>query len=185
MAVSTGNVGCRGALMLGPRGGQLLYTAGMTVASEVGSGAAASGSGRIPALNWGDAHRTVIQLRYGDLDAMGHVNNARYAEFLEVARMDLSRALDLRDADDRSVLARLELDYVRDIRLGQEVVIETLIERVGRTSWTGVARILADGVPCAFARSVQVRVDDQGVPAVIPAGMAGRIAPVMVRAAGS
>jgi len=164
---------------------ELLYTAGMTVASEVGSGAAAAGGGRIPALNWGDAHRTVIQLRYGDLDAMGHVNNARYAEFLEVARMDLSRALDLRDADDRSVLARLELDYVRDIRLGQEVVIETLIERLGRTSWTGVARILADGVPCAFARSVQVRVDDQGAPLAIPAGFAGRVAPVMVRGAGS
>ena len=62
-------------------------------------------------------------------------------------------------------------------------VIETLIERVGRTSWTGVARILADGVPCAFARSVQVRVDDQGLPAVIPPGFAERIASVLVRAA--
>ncbi|GAA0506208.1 hypothetical protein GCM10008937_12590 [Deinococcus depolymerans] len=145
---------------------------------------AVGNGGRIPALNWQDAHRTVIQLRYGDLDAMGHVNNARYAEFLEVARMDMSRALDLRDADDRSVLARLELDYVREIRLGQEVVIETLIERVGRTSWTGVARILADGVPCAFARSVQVSVDAGGVPAVIPASFAARVARVTVRAAG-
>ncbi|MFT2720794.1 acyl-CoA thioesterase [Deinococcus sp. A31D244] len=154
----------------------------MTVSTDAVPAGAASPT-RIPALNWGDAHRTTIQLRYGDLDAMGHVNNARYAEFLEVARMDLSRALEVRDADDRSVLARLELDYVRDIRLGQEVVIETLIERVGRTSWTGVARILADGVPCAFARSVQVRVDDQGLPAVIPPGFAERIAPVLVRAA--
>ncbi|GGR72594.1 hypothetical protein GCM10008959_37620 [Deinococcus seoulensis] len=160
-----------------------LYTVGMTVSTDaVSTDAARTAHPRIPALNWRDAHRTTIQLRYGDLDAMGHVNNARYAEFLEVARMDLSRALAVRDADDRSVLARLELDYVRDIRLGQEVVIETLIERVGRTSWTGVARILADGVPCAFARSVQVRVDDQGQPAVIPPTFAERIAPVLVRA---
>ncbi|NTY01049.1 thioesterase family protein [Deinococcus sp. JMULE3] len=135
---------------------------------------------RFPALNWGDASRSVIQLRYGDLDAMGHVNNARYAEFLEVGRMGLSREVG-GQADDRSVLARLEIDYVRDIRQGQEVAVDTLVERVGRTSWTSVALILADGVPCAFARSVQVRVDEAGRPAPLPDDFAARVAHRSVR----
>ncbi|UBV42439.1 acyl-CoA thioesterase [Deinococcus taeanensis] len=138
-------------------------------------------SSRFPALNWADASRTIIQLRYGDLDAMGHVNNARYAEFLEVGRMALSHELGADDADDRSVLARLEIDYVREIRQGQEVAVDTLVERVGRTSWTSVALILADGIPCAFARSVQVRVDEQGTPRALPAAFAAQVARRSVR----
>ena len=138
-------------------------------------------AGRIPALNWQDARRCTIQLRYSDLDAMGHINNARYAEFLEVSRMDLSAALGIRDVDDLSVLARLELDYVGELRLGQEVVIESLVERVGRTSWVVVSRFLADGVPCAFARSVQVSVDEAHTPRPLPPGFAQRVAAVLVR----
>ncbi|WP_295821057.1 thioesterase family protein [uncultured Deinococcus sp.] len=137
--------------------------------------------GRIPALNWQDARRCTIQLRYSDLDAMGHINNARYAEYLEVARMDLSAALGIRDVDDLSVLARLELDYVGELRLGQEVVIESLVERVGRTSWVVVSRFVADGVPCAFARSVQVSVDEAHAPRVLPPEFAQRVASVRVR----
>lgn len=138
-------------------------------------------SGRIPALNWESAHRCVIQLRYSDLDAMGHVNNARYAEYLEVARMELSRELELTDVDDRSVLARLELDYVAEVRLGQELVVESLVERLGRTSWVVASRFLADGVPCAFARTVQVSVDEAHQPRPLPESFPARVARVRAR----
>lgn len=141
-----------------------------------------SAGGRIPALNWQDARRCTIQLRYSDLDAMGHINNARYAEYLEVARMDLSAALGIRDVDDLSVLARLELDYVGEVRLGQVLVIESLVERVGRTSWVVVSRFVADGVPCAFARSVQVSVTEAHEPRVLPPEFAQRVAARLVRA---
>lgn len=137
-------------------------------------------AGRVPALNWPDAHRCVIQLRYSDLDAMGHVNNARYAEYLEVARIALSEELNLGDVDDLSVLARLELDFVAEIRLGQELVIESLIERLGRTSWVTVSRFVADGVECAFARSVQVSVDEAHQPRALPGDFAARVAGVRV-----
>ena len=138
-------------------------------------------AGRIPALNWADAHRTAIQLRFADVDAMGHVNNARYAEFLEVARMDMSAALGIQGDDDRSMLARLELDYVREIRLGQTVFIESLVERVGRSSWTVAARFVADNVPCAFARSVQVRVNANHIPEALPGRFRELIQPLLAR----
>lgn len=137
-------------------------------------------AGRIPALNWGAAHRVSIQLRYSDLDAMGHVNNARYAEYLEVTRVQMSRDLGLREVDDLSVLARLELDYLGEVKLGQELVIESLVERVGRTSWTVVSRYLADGVPCAFARCVQVSVDGARQPEPLPDWFRERVAPILV-----
>ena len=138
---------------------------------------------RIPAHNWADAHRTAIQLRFADVDAMGHINNARYAEFLEVARMDMSVALGIDGEEDHSVLARLEIDYVREIRLGQAVVVESLVERVGRSSWTVAARFVADGRPCAFARSVQVRVNAARTPEALPEGFVTRVQPLLARPA--
>lgn len=141
----------------------------------------AAPAGRIPALNWHDAHRCEIQMRYGDVDAMGHVNNARYAEYLEVARMAMSRELDLGEADALSVLARLELDYVSEVRLGETLVVESLVERIGRTSWTVVSRFTADGRPCAFARSVQVGIGEDRRPKPVPESFLQRVEHLRVR----
>lgn len=142
---------------------------------------AGQSNARIPALNWEEAHRCEIQLRYGDVDAMGHVNNARYAEYLEVARMQMSRDLNLGDVDHRSVLARVEIDYVGELRLGQRIVVETLIERIGRTSWTAVSRFLGDDVPRGFARTVQVSVDEAHRPRPLPENFSAQVASLLVR----
>ncbi|CAM3573620.1 acyl-CoA thioesterase [Deinococcus frigens] len=153
----------------------------MTVPPSPAPTSPALSGGRIPALNWHEAHRTDIQLRFADVDAMGHVNNARYAEFLEVARMDMSAATGIQGDDDHSMLARLELDYVREIRLGQAVFIESLVERVGRSSWTVAARFVADNVPCAFARSVQVRVNAEHIPEALPGRFHELVRPLLAR----
>lgn len=111
-------------------------------------------------LEWSRAHRTSIQMRYSDTDAMGHVNNAVYVQYLETARVVMMRDLQGGTDELRSVVARLELDYAREIKLNQEVVVESLVERLGGKSWTVISRILADDRPCAFARTVEVRVNE-------------------------
>lgn len=118
----------------------------------------------LAALDWSRAHHAEIQMRYGDLDAMGHLNNAVYVQYLETSRILLMRDLGVSEQDDRSVIARLELDYRHEVRWGQQVGVDSLIERVGRSSWTVVSRLTADGLPCAYARTVQVRVDAQHRP---------------------
>ena len=153
----------------------------MTLPSSPAPVPPAPSASRIPALNWHQAHRTAIQLRFADVDAMGHVNNARYAEFLEVARMDMSLSLGIQGDENHSMLARLELDYVREIRLGQDVFIESLVERVGNSSWTVAARFVADNVPCAFARSVQVRVNEDHIPEALPERFHEMIKPLLAR----
>lgn len=119
------------------------------------------------ALNWTAAHRTPIQMRYSDTDAMGHVNNAVYVQYLETSRVVMMRDLQGGDDQVRSVVARLELDYGLEVKLGQEVVVEALVERLGRKSWTIISRIVADGVPSAFARTVEVRVNDANEPVAL------------------
>ncbi|EYB66498.1 thioesterase superfamily protein [Deinococcus phoenicis] len=134
--------------------------------------------------DWARAHRAEIQMRYGDIDAMGHLNNAVYVQYLETSRVILMRELGVPDRDDRSVIARLELDYRREVLWGQTVAVESLVERVGRTSWTVVSRLTADGVPCAFARTVQVRVDAGHRPEVLPESLRAAFAPLLARPLG-
>lgn len=132
----------------------------------------------LAALDWSRAHRAPIQMRYGDIDAMGHLNNAVYVQYLETSRVVLMRDLGVPDRDDRSVVARLELDYRREVRWEQAVTVESLIERVGRTSWVVVSRVLADGEPCAYARTVQVRVDERKRPQEVPDFIRAALAPL-------
>ncbi|GGR01927.1 hypothetical protein GCM10008957_13510 [Deinococcus ruber] len=112
-------------------------------------------------------------MRYSDTDMMGHINNAAYAQFLEIARMDYLDALlppGVRPA--AVVLARLELNYRREVHLGQRVEVLTALTQVGRSSWTYAFQILADDVVSADGSSVQVHVDaDTRRPAPLPPEM--------------
>lgn len=138
------------------------------------------GAAALAGLDWSRAHRTPIQMRYGDIDAMGHLNNAVYVQYLETSRVILMRDLGVREQDDHSVIARLELDYRREVRWGQTVEVESLVERVGRTSWTVASRLLADGEPSAYARTVQVRVDADHRPEPLPERVRSAFAPLLV-----
>lgn len=120
-------------------------------------------------------------MRYSDIDTNHHVNNGRYGEYLENARIMLMRDIGLWARGERTVLARMELDYVQEIRAGQALIVESLIERLGRTSWTVVARILADDVPCAFSRAVLVRVNPQHQPEPLPEWAREALSTLLVR----
>ncbi|GHF79454.1 MULTISPECIES: acyl-CoA thioesterase [Deinococcus] len=149
--------------------------------SETSAPPAAPDRTRMPDLNWSDAHRAQLQMRYSDIDTNHHVNNGRYGEYLENARIQLMHDVGLWGEGERAVLARMEMDYVQEIRWGQALVVESLIEKIGRSSWTVVARILADGMPCAFARTVIVRVNAEHRPEPIPDGVREALRPLMVR----
>jgi acyl-CoA thioester hydrolase len=64
-----------------------------------------------------------IQVRWRDLDAFGHVNNATFASYLEIARTEAWIALfGGRDAlQIPFFVKRLEIDYRRPVALGDEV----------------------------------------------------------------
>ena len=110
----------------------------------------------VGALDFSAAHGCDIQLRFSDTDQMGHINNAAYAMFLETARLNLTASLGLSQL--KVVLARLELDYRREVKLSQQVRILTVVTHLGTSSWSYASRLLADGVVALEARSVQVQV---------------------------
>ena len=102
-------------------------------------------------------HRTDVQLRFADTDALGHVNNASFATFAEIARLDFLQRL---GGSVRSlILASLHLDFRRQIKLGDSVYVETWVEKVGSSSVTLTQRVCANGENAADVKSVVVYFD--------------------------
>jgi hypothetical protein len=75
-------------------------------------------------------------IRFGDLDRQGHVNNAVFATSFESGRVGL-----IYDAENgpqvpgaTSVVVRLEIDFLRELRWPGTVEIGTAVAEIGRSS---------------------------------------------------
>jgi acyl-CoA thioester hydrolase len=82
-------------------------------------------------------HRTPLQVRFRDTDAFGHVNNAVFFSYIELARIRyLLDVLEPAEPFERMplILARVELDFRSPIMFGEEVEVETQVDRIGRSS---------------------------------------------------
>ncbi len=83
-------------------------------------------------------HEKRVEIRWSDVDAYMHVNNAVYATYLEECRDEwIDRAVGgAGDAWDY-VLARVAIDFRRELRLeDEEVVVTCTLERIGNSSLT-------------------------------------------------
>src|SRR4051812_35956411 len=103
-----------------------------------------------------------IALRWRDMDMLGHLNQAVYHEILEEGRAALIRSLG-RERRFPFVLARVELDYLHEVRHRDEHVdVRTFVERVGGKSVTvGHEVTLPDGTAAASGRSILVAWDPE------------------------
>jgi acyl-CoA thioester hydrolase len=106
--------------------------------------------------------RLRIPLRWRDMDMLGHLNQAVYHELLEEGRGALVALLPGGEHFE-FVLARVELDYRREVRREDEHVdVTTRVERVGRTSIAVAETItLADGTVAAEGKSILVAWDPE------------------------
>jgi acyl-CoA thioester hydrolase len=84
------------------------------------------------------AHEKRLEIRWRDVDAYQHVNNAVYATYLEECRDEwVERTLgEAGDAWD-FVLARVAIDFRRELTLeDEEVVVSCRLDRIGNSSIT-------------------------------------------------
>ena len=102
-------------------------------------------------------HRVEIQVRFGDTDAMGHLNNTSFASYAEAGRLAFVAMFG--EVVQSLILAHMAIDFRRQVRFGESVAVETHVERVGTTSITLHQRILADGSVAADVKSVVVYFD--------------------------
>ena len=113
----------------------------------------------------GVAVETPIQIRWGDMDALGHVNNATYLAYLETAREPFFEAVAGRTQFTGFLFRRLEIDYRSPVVFEDgELRVAVALESIGTSSFTTRERMVAgsDGRLVAEARAVSVHLDESG-----------------------
>ena len=105
--------------------------------------------------------RTTHTIRHGDLDAQRHVNNTVFASFFESGRVQLIRHPEhgLHLPGTTFVLARTEIDYLRELHYPGTVEIGTGIAQIGRTSFTFAHPLFDRGLCAATGRATMVLID--------------------------
>ena len=101
------------------------------------------------------------RVRFRDLDAMGHVNNALFLTYIESARVaflqDLGAAPTLEDMS--IIVARIEIDFRAPVGFGEDVDISVRASRFGGKSFDLDYELRVGGAVVAEAKSVLVAYD--------------------------
>ncbi len=102
-------------------------------------------------------HRYDLLVRWSDLDSYGHVNNVKYYDYLQEARIALIAATLGEEGSGQWLVVRQDLEYRRpiDFRTTPYAVV-TAVAEVGNRSVTLAAEIRDDTTTYATARTVLV-----------------------------
>jgi acyl-CoA thioester hydrolase len=130
-------------------------------------------------------HTMEIKVRFGELDAYGHVNHAVYLAYLEAARvealttvgLDLDR---LQDDGFHIIVVDLRIRFRRPARLGDVLTVETTISELGRASSRWQQRVLRAGDTLLTAEVRGALTDRAGRPRAAPPAFGEALAPLCV-----
>lgn len=124
-----------------------------------------------------------VSVQWGDMDALGHVNNARYFTWFESARIALFERVGLSSVGTPTVgpiLAHTRCDFLAPVTYPAELVAGSRIDRLGNSSFTmgyAIARAAAPGELVARGEGVVVLIDyTSGAKVPIPDDLRERLA---------
>ena len=119
--------------------------------------------------------RVRVDVRFRDLDPLGHVNNAVFLSYMELARIRYFQRISPDWLEEgHFVVARMEVDYLRPILLGDEVFVGVRTVGLGRSSLRMEHLVTANGESAAKGLGVLVWLEG-GRPAPLPEAIRERI----------
>lgn len=84
-------------------------------------------------------HKTSVQIRFKDVDMMGHVNNANFLTYVEDARLKYFEDVTGKDSDwshqNGLILGRIEIDYKLPMHYKDVISVHTRCSRIGNKSF--------------------------------------------------
>ena len=109
-------------------------------------------------------HESRIPIRWGDMDAMGHLNNGSYFRYLETARIDWMYAIlgELKPSGEGLVIANAFCNFYQQLVYPGDVLVKMYVSDPGRTtfeSWATMERSDQPGVICAAGGATMIWVD--------------------------
>ena len=109
-------------------------------------------------------YSTPIHIRFSDMDAFGHVNNAVYLTYFEIARGDYWRNIIEWDWNEHGIiLGRSEINYLKPIFPNDEIACYVRTTRIGNSSFD-VMHVLVKITPageeiCTTGKTVCISYD--------------------------
>lgn len=109
-------------------------------------------------------HEMRFPVRWGDMDAMGHVNNTVYFRYLETARIDwmVAAGCNPDPVGQGPVIVNAFCNFYQQLQYPDEVLLKLYVSDPGRTTfetWGTMERIAAPGVVCAAGGATTIWVD--------------------------
>jgi acyl-CoA thioester hydrolase len=88
-------------------------------------------------------HAARMPIRWGDMDAMGHVNNAVYFRYLEQARIEWLTAIECspNPAGEGPVIINAHCTFIRQLVYPGDIEVKTYLGAIGRSSFETVQEI--------------------------------------------
>lgn len=82
-------------------------------------------------------HQTVIPIRWGDMDAMGHVNNTIYFRFMEIVRIEWLHSLGGPPDPQGTgpVIVNAFCNFLKQLEYPGDVLARHYVAKAGRTSF--------------------------------------------------
>ena len=102
-------------------------------------------------------HTTPIQIRFNDVDQMGHVNNAVIMEYFDLGKEAFfaERGLPPEEGDFTVMIVHYDVDFQSQIRFHDRISVTTEIESFGTKSLRVLQCVVReDGIVCATCRTV-------------------------------
>ncbi|MBN2841616.1 MAG: acyl-CoA thioesterase [Sedimentisphaerales bacterium] len=107
--------------------------------------------------------RKTIEPRFGETDALGHINNVTMACWFELARNDLQKYLYPNAAIDieqwSMIMAHSSYDFHAETHYGLDVEVRTTIEKIGNSSFTLYHELWQEGKKTVTGKAVIVHYD--------------------------
>lgn len=101
----------------------------------------------------------VTPTRFQDLDTNGHINNVAFAALFENARVRMNREarpLDGRPDGERTMVATVTINYLREGRYPDDMLLASGVGHIGTSSWSFVQAMFQNGACIATCDSVIV-----------------------------
>ena len=108
-------------------------------------------------------HKASIQIRFADTDMLGHVNNANYLTYMELARMSYFNEV-VNDAVDWSkegvILAKAVVDYRRPILIEDTLYVYLAVDHISSKSFNFSYRfvVVKEGEEIIYAEGSTIMV---------------------------
>jgi len=89
-------------------------------------------------------HSLKLQVRWGDMDALGHVNNAEYLRYFEQSRVQWLEGLGYPTNGQGCgpILAKMTVTYLKPVVYPSELEVRIFPARLGNTSFTLASEIV-------------------------------------------